>query len=197
MDTSYFNLVGNDRKAAWQKLGNLGKEDAMMAFIKDLRSACSLFEPWYKAHLKIEQEMRKRENGSLLDDRSGISSDYKENISSDCVNGIAGKSGTQLSQNTGSVAGKSVNTSYASNLYPSGDSNIASGSSGTELMEKKSFNKQVMTKNGEAQANGGKSSIENNAIAEGKTNGSIVNCGNNSTAVGFPTNSYTSSNNSQ
>ena len=70
-DTSYFNLVGNDRLTAWQKLGNMAKEDAMMGFVRDLRSFCSAFEPWYKAHLKMEQEKRKRENGSLLDSTLG------------------------------------------------------------------------------------------------------------------------------
>ena len=83
LDVSYFNLVGNDRKAAWQKLGNMSKEDAMIAFVKELRGCCALFEPWYKAHLNIELEKRRRENGSLLDSsyegvggKDGISGGY-------------------------------------------------------------------------------------------------------------------------
>ena len=66
-EASYFNLVGNDRKTAWQKLGNMGRQDAMMEFVAKLRDNCSSFDPWYRAHVKIEQEKHKLENSSLLD----------------------------------------------------------------------------------------------------------------------------------
>ena len=79
-EASYFNLVGNDRKAAWQRLGNMGKQDAMMEFVGKLRENCSSFDPWYRAHVKIEQEKRKLENTSLLDCVSAAA----ENVNSSC-----------------------------------------------------------------------------------------------------------------
>ncbi|XP_075250298.1 Golgi resident protein GCP60-like [Convolutriloba macropyga] len=142
MDTSYFNLVGNDRKAAWQKLGNLAKEDAMMAFVKELRDVCALFEPWYKAHLKIEAEKRKRENGSLLDSSlydsgaPGICGNSDGNEIGDYTNGKEGHGNTnEVGKAGGSAGGLSTSNVTQSN-----------SKDGNALMPEKSGKE---TKNGE------------------------------------------------
>ncbi|KAK6182628.1 hypothetical protein SNE40_010270 [Patella caerulea] len=54
-DVGFLDVVGNDRRQAWQSLGDMSKECAMEEFIKSLNSTCNLFQPYVKA-LKTEQE---------------------------------------------------------------------------------------------------------------------------------------------
>ncbi|XP_065144500.2 Golgi resident protein GCP60 [Paramisgurnus dabryanus] len=54
-EIGFFDVLGNDRRKEWLRLGNMAKEDAMEDFVKLLNSCCSLFAP-YVTSLKIEKE---------------------------------------------------------------------------------------------------------------------------------------------
>ncbi|XP_046446624.1 Golgi resident protein GCP60-like isoform X2 [Daphnia pulex] len=51
------DVIGKDRKIAWQKLGDIGRESAMLSFVEILNSACPLFHACVEAHKK-EIEMK-------------------------------------------------------------------------------------------------------------------------------------------
>ena len=52
------DVVGKDRRVAWQKLGaDLTRQSAMLAFVSELNEACPLLAPCVEAHRK-DVEMR-------------------------------------------------------------------------------------------------------------------------------------------
>lgn len=51
------DVIGKDRKIAWQKLGDMSRETAMLSFVETLNSACPLFHACVEAHKK-EIEMK-------------------------------------------------------------------------------------------------------------------------------------------
>lgn len=67
----YLDVIGRDRRQAWQLLGNMSKEDAMLDFVTILDKACPLFRPYVEAHkrdleekarlVKEEEERHRRE----------------------------------------------------------------------------------------------------------------------------------------
>lgn len=59
VEVGLFDVVGNDRKLAWKKLGDMPKDTAMCEFISTLSSVCPLFEHYVTAH-KLEMEEQKR-----------------------------------------------------------------------------------------------------------------------------------------
>jgi len=62
-DVGFLDVVGNDRKLAWQSLGDMSKEIAMTQFIMNLNNLCPLFAAYVEAHHaeKEEQERKKRD----------------------------------------------------------------------------------------------------------------------------------------
>ncbi|XP_059145919.1 Golgi resident protein GCP60-like isoform X2 [Physella acuta] len=58
-DVGFLDVVGNDRKQAWQALGDMSKEAAMADFVHKMAESCSLFEPYVEAH-KAEKEESER-----------------------------------------------------------------------------------------------------------------------------------------
>ncbi|CAL1536287.1 unnamed protein product [Lymnaea stagnalis] len=58
-DVGFLDVVGNDRRQAWQTLGDMAKEDAMAEFVQKMSDSCSLFEPYVEAH-KAEKEEAER-----------------------------------------------------------------------------------------------------------------------------------------
>uniref|UniRef100_T1H8X6 Protein involved in maintenance of golgi structure and er-golgi transport n=1 Tax=Rhodnius prolixus TaxID=13249 RepID=T1H8X6_RHOPR len=53
------DVIGRDRRIAWQVLGDLSTEDAMVDFIELIDDRCNLFRPYAQAH-KADLENRKR-----------------------------------------------------------------------------------------------------------------------------------------
>uniref|UniRef100_A0A069DV22 Protein involved in maintenance of golgi structure and er-golgi transport n=1 Tax=Panstrongylus megistus TaxID=65343 RepID=A0A069DV22_9HEMI len=53
------DVIGRDRRIAWQSLGDLSTEDAMVDFIELIDDRCNLFRPYAQAH-KADMENRKR-----------------------------------------------------------------------------------------------------------------------------------------
>ncbi|KAJ8308866.1 hypothetical protein KUTeg_013740 [Tegillarca granosa] len=60
-DVGFLDVVGSDRRQAWQALGDMSRETAMEEFIKQLDSRCSLFKPFIHAHKAEREEKLKRE----------------------------------------------------------------------------------------------------------------------------------------
>ncbi|XP_065055529.1 Golgi resident protein GCP60-like [Rhopilema esculentum] len=70
-ETGYFDVVGSDRRKAWQALANVPVEDAMIKFCQILEKGSALYEPYMEAQkrdkeekerkLKEEMERKKRE----------------------------------------------------------------------------------------------------------------------------------------
>ncbi|KAI1897250.1 hypothetical protein AGOR_G00081370 [Albula goreensis] len=62
-EVGFFDVLGNDRRKEWAALGNIGKEEAMVEFVKLLNKCCTLFAPYVTSHKieKDEQERRRRE----------------------------------------------------------------------------------------------------------------------------------------
>lgn len=62
-EVGFFDVVGNDRKQAWQSLGEMPQEKAMSEFVTMVQSLSPLFLPYIKAHLaeKEEVEQKKKE----------------------------------------------------------------------------------------------------------------------------------------
>ncbi|XP_013401902.1 Golgi resident protein GCP60 [Lingula anatina] len=58
-DPGFLDVVGNDRRQAWQALGDLPKESAMTEFVLLLDSVCPPLRPYIKAH-KAEEEEKER-----------------------------------------------------------------------------------------------------------------------------------------
>ncbi|KAF4102372.1 Golgi resident protein GCP60 [Onychostoma macrolepis] len=67
-EIGFFDVLGNDRRKEWLRLGSMAKEDAMEDFVKLLNSCCSLFAPYVTSHKieKEEQEKRQREEEERL-----------------------------------------------------------------------------------------------------------------------------------
>ncbi|XP_030627224.1 Golgi resident protein GCP60 isoform X2 [Chanos chanos] len=62
-EVGFFDVLGNDRRKEWASLGNMGKEEAMLEFVKLLNKCCNLFAPFVTSHRieKEEQERKRRE----------------------------------------------------------------------------------------------------------------------------------------
>uniref|UniRef100_A0A8C1ZUQ9 Zgc:162964 n=1 Tax=Cyprinus carpio TaxID=7962 RepID=A0A8C1ZUQ9_CYPCA len=58
-EIGFFDVLGNDRRKEWLRLGSMAKEDAMEDFVKLLNSCCSLFAPYVTSH-KIEKEEQEK-----------------------------------------------------------------------------------------------------------------------------------------
>ena len=56
-----FDVVGKDRRLAWQKLGNLTKEQSQTGFVELLSRKCPLFSTFIEAHRREKIEQSKRE----------------------------------------------------------------------------------------------------------------------------------------
>ncbi|XP_064600558.1 Golgi resident protein GCP60-like [Liolophura sinensis] len=67
-DVGFLNVVGSDRRQAWQALGDMPKETAMSEFVKLLDELCPLFAPYVKAH-KAEQEEKIRKEKEAAEAR--------------------------------------------------------------------------------------------------------------------------------
>ncbi|XP_067224457.1 Golgi resident protein GCP60 [Chanodichthys erythropterus] len=67
-EIGFFDVLGNDRRKEWLRLGSMAKEDAMEDFVKLLNSCCALFAPYVTSHKieKEEQEKRQREEEERL-----------------------------------------------------------------------------------------------------------------------------------
>ena len=53
------DVIGRDRRLAWQSLGNTTREEAMAGFVSLLNKLCPLFKPFVEAH-KWDIEERER-----------------------------------------------------------------------------------------------------------------------------------------
>ncbi|KAM9435356.1 Golgi resident protein GCP60 isoform 2-T2 [Clarias gariepinus] len=58
-EVGFFDVLGNDRRREWAALGNIGKEESMVEFVKLLNKCCTLFAPFVASH-KIEKEEQER-----------------------------------------------------------------------------------------------------------------------------------------
>ncbi|XP_015930884.1 Golgi resident protein GCP60 [Parasteatoda tepidariorum] len=57
----YLDVIGRDRKLAWQSLGDMSKKDGKAHYIKLLNEVCHLFRPFVLAHkCDLEEKERKR-----------------------------------------------------------------------------------------------------------------------------------------
>ncbi|CAD5119721.1 DgyrCDS8316 [Dimorphilus gyrociliatus] len=56
----FLDVVGNDRRQAWQSLGDMKKEDAMREFIDLLNRVCQLFKPFMQAQLAEKEDKEKQ-----------------------------------------------------------------------------------------------------------------------------------------
>ncbi|XP_052001565.1 Golgi resident protein GCP60-like [Xyrauchen texanus] len=67
-EIGFFDVLGNDRRKEWLRLGSMDKEVAMEDFVKLLNSCCCLFAPYVTSHKieKEEQERRQREEEERL-----------------------------------------------------------------------------------------------------------------------------------
>lgn len=61
------DVVGKDRKVAWQGLGEMTRESAMLKFVETLNSACPLFEPCVQAQKKdIEMQVEREKEREIM-----------------------------------------------------------------------------------------------------------------------------------
>lgn len=51
-----FDVVGKDRRIAWQKLGNLTSDQARSGFVELLSRKCPLFSTFIEAHRREKKE---------------------------------------------------------------------------------------------------------------------------------------------
>ncbi|XP_052696730.1 Golgi resident protein GCP60-like [Crassostrea angulata] len=67
-EVGFLDVVGNDRRQAWQALGDMSQTTAMAEFVKQLDSLCPLFRPFTEAHNaeKQEQERKRHEEEDRL-----------------------------------------------------------------------------------------------------------------------------------
>ena len=74
-DLGVLDVIGRDRRIAWQNLGNISKEEAMEGFVIFLDKVCPLFKTFLeaqkrdveeKARLKKEEEQRKINEEKLM-----------------------------------------------------------------------------------------------------------------------------------
>lgn len=61
-----FDVIGRDRRVAWQNLGNISKSQAMEGFIDLLDRLCPLFRPYVEA---IKKDKEEKERMALEEDR--------------------------------------------------------------------------------------------------------------------------------
>ncbi|XP_066154514.1 Golgi resident protein GCP60 isoform X1 [Euwallacea fornicatus] len=54
------DVVGKDRREAWQKLGNLSKDQAKTGFVELLSRRCPLFSTYIEAHRRERHEQKRR-----------------------------------------------------------------------------------------------------------------------------------------
>ncbi|KAJ8936948.1 hypothetical protein NQ318_015566 [Aromia moschata] len=54
------DVVGRDRRLAWQKLGQLSRDQARAGFVELLSRRCSLFSAYVEAHRREKQEQERR-----------------------------------------------------------------------------------------------------------------------------------------
>lgn len=50
------DVIGRDRRIAWQSLGSLSKEEAMLGFVELLDKSCPLFRPSIEANKRDTEE---------------------------------------------------------------------------------------------------------------------------------------------
>ncbi|KAF0297489.1 Golgi resident protein GCP60 [Amphibalanus amphitrite] len=56
------DIVGRDRREAWQRLGDMSRPDSMVRYIEMLDAACPIFRPFAEAHRRdLEAQERRRE----------------------------------------------------------------------------------------------------------------------------------------
>ena len=69
LNPGYFDFVGNDRKNAWQALGEISSNGAMAGFCNLLETSCPSLVPWIRhkkrEKLKLEQELMKKKEDEL------------------------------------------------------------------------------------------------------------------------------------
>ncbi|XP_045479388.1 Golgi resident protein GCP60 [Harmonia axyridis] len=79
-----FDVVGKDRRLAWQKLGNLTSDQARSGFIDLLSRRCPLFTTYIEAHRreKKERERRDQENEKrkLIEQEEKLRKEQEERI---------------------------------------------------------------------------------------------------------------------
>jgi len=59
-ETGYFDVVGNDRRKAWQALGDMATEEAMMKFCETLEKDSALYAPYMEAQKRDKEERERR-----------------------------------------------------------------------------------------------------------------------------------------
>ncbi|KAJ8895072.1 hypothetical protein PR048_000397 [Dryococelus australis] len=50
------DVIGRDRRLAWQALGDISRQDAMVGFVELLDKTCPIFRPYVEAHKRDEEE---------------------------------------------------------------------------------------------------------------------------------------------
>ncbi|XP_076464890.1 Golgi resident protein GCP60-like [Babylonia areolata] len=60
-DVGFLDVVGNDRRQAWQALGEMGKEEAMREFVQQLDKRSNLFRPYIQAHHAEQEEAQRKQ----------------------------------------------------------------------------------------------------------------------------------------
>ncbi|KAH9495042.1 Golgi resident protein GCP60, partial [Bulinus truncatus] len=60
-DVGFLDVVGNDRRQAWQSLGDMSKEAAMAEFVQKMADSCSLFQPYVEAHRAEKEEAERKQ----------------------------------------------------------------------------------------------------------------------------------------
>lgn len=55
-----FDVVGKDRRLAWQKLGQLPSDQARAGFVELLSRRCPLFSTYIEAHRREKKEQERR-----------------------------------------------------------------------------------------------------------------------------------------
>ena len=64
------DVVGKDRKVAWQKLGEMSKESAKLNFVETLNTSCPLFKPCVEAQKKdIEMKIERKREQEIISKR--------------------------------------------------------------------------------------------------------------------------------
>eukprot|EP00794_Sanderia_malayensis_P020056 gene20056-22023_t len=59
-DIGYFDVVGNDRRKAWQNLGDMSSGEAMRNFCNTLQKASDLYEPYMEAQKRDKEERERK-----------------------------------------------------------------------------------------------------------------------------------------
>lgn len=77
------DVVGKDRKIAWQKLGDTTKENAMLNFVNTLNEVCPLFHPFVEAHkkdmeMKAEREKEEKERQLVEEEKRKLAEEEEK-----------------------------------------------------------------------------------------------------------------------